>query len=62
MSFSSDDLWFYAFRVEGLKFFFAGVAMINGAVIAHYITGLKANIENWKKNPEDAFGKWRTTV
>lgn len=62
MSMSKDDVWFYAFRVEGFKFFFAAVAMINAVVIAYYITGFKSLRETWKENPEDAFGRYRTTA
>ncbi|RLE94155.1 MAG: hypothetical protein DRN04_04450 [Thermoprotei archaeon] len=62
MSMSKEDVWFYAFRVEGFKFFFGAVAMINAVVIAYYITGLKSLRETWKENPEDAFGRYRTTA
>ncbi len=62
MSMSKDDFWFYAFRVEGIKFFFAGVAIIFGAVLAHYVTGLRSLRETWKSNPEEIIKDYRTTA
>lgn len=62
MEMSYGMTWFLAFRVEGIKFFFAGVAMVFGAVLGHYLTGLKSLIETWKENPPEVIGKWRTTM
>ncbi len=55
-------LWYLAFRREGIKFFFAGVAMALGAVIGHYITGFRALRETWKENPPEIIGRYRTTA